>query len=383
MILILPSFVPYQLLHAEPYIPQDDSIILEQLPASRDPKIQELRTLRTQLSKTPNNLILAVSLARAYIQLGRTKADPRYDGYAQAALQPWWDLENPPTDVLLIRATLRQRGHDFDQALKDLARVLKIQPLNAQAWLTQAVIHQVRGNYQDARGSCLPLLRLTNALVATACIANVASLNGQAEESYQSLQEAVAKDISSPPQEKLWAFTLLAEMASRLGNEAEAERHFQVALNIDAHNTYLLGAYSDLLLDQRRPKDVQSLLEGSVMSDGLLLRLALAEQQLDAPTLEHHVTILKARFAENRLRGEARHLREEARFELHLLHQPQHALALAQENWNIQREQWDARILLEAAIQSKSFSVAQPVIHSLISNDTEDIQLKTLIGQLS
>ncbi len=383
MILLLASFLPYHLLHAEPYIPQDDAIILEKLPVSRDPQIKKLRELRIQLTETPNILSLAVRLARAYLQLGHTRADPRYDGYAQAALQPWWNIENPPIEVLLIRATLEQRGHNFNQALKDLASVLKIQPHHAQAWLTQAVIHQVQGNYQDSRRSCLPLLPLTNTLVSTTCIANVASLNGQAEESYQSLQDAVSKDISSPPQEKLWAVTLLAEMAARLGNDAEAEHYFQNALGINEKDTYLLGAYSDFLLDQGRPSVVQSLLNGTLKPDGLLLRLTLAEKQLKTATFEKHVTTLKDRFAENRLRGEARHLREEARFALYLLHQPKHALEIAQENWKIQREHWDARILLEAAIQNGDQAAAQPVINSLIYNDTEDSLLKKLAGQLS
>lgn len=387
-ILILSSVFLYQIgkmpiLYAKPYIPQNDSIVLETLPSSRDPHMKALRERRVQLSKDPQNLTLAVHLARAYLQLGHTKADPRYDGYAQAALKPWWNMVQPPPDVLIVRATLRQRRHDFDHALQDLDRVLTVQPNNAQAWLTQAVIHQVRGNYQDARRSCLPLLRLTNTLVSTACIANVASLIGQAKESYQSLKKVIVNDISSPPQEKLWAFTILAEMASRLGKDTEAERHFQDALSVNPRDTYLLGAYSDFLLDQGRPAEVQSLLDGTFKTDGLLLRIALAEQQLDTPTFAQHVNTLKARFTENRLRGEARHLRDEARFTLYLLHQPNQALELAQENWNIQREHWDARILLEASLHSGHHSAAKPVIHSLVSNKTEDIRLKKLAGQLS
>ncbi|MGB0911316.1 MAG: tetratricopeptide repeat protein [Nitrospirales bacterium] len=386
-VLILSSALPYpndniSNLLAKPYIPESNSVVLETLPASRDPQIKNLHSLRNQLSKTPNDLALAIRLARAYLQLGHTKADPRYDGYAQAALAPWWSKENPPPDVLILRATLRQRRHDFDQALKDLTQVLTVQPNNPQAWLTQAVIQQVQGNYRDARRSCLPLLRLTSSLISTACMANASSLNSQAEENYQSLEKVVSNAIDSASQEKLWALTLLAEMASRLGNDASAERHFLEALNIDEKDNYLLGAYSDFLLEHRRATEVQALLEGTVKSDGLLLRLALAEQQLNTSKLEKHVSLLKARFAENELRGEARHLREEARFSLHLLHQPTQALALAQKNWDIQREHWDARILLEAAIQSENHSAAQPVIDALIANDTEDTQLKRLIGQL-
>ena len=370
-------------LYAKPYIPGNDSVVLESLPTSSDPQITKLRTLRTQLSKNPDELTLAVELARAYLKIGRTKADPRYDGYAESALQSWWRMDQPPHEVLILRATLRQRRHDFEPALQDLTSILTLNPNHAQAWLTQSVIHQVRGNYQEARRSCLPLLRLTNRLVSTACLANTTSLNGQALESYHSLEKILANDSSSTPEEKLWALTLLAEMAFRLGKSSEAEKHFQAAITIDQEDTYLLGAYSDFLLDQDRPGNVQTLLEGNIRSDGLLLRLALAEQQLNSPILKEHITTLKARFAENRLRKEARHLREEARFTLHLLHRPKQALELAQKNWSIQREPWDARILLEAALQSEKPSAAQPVVDWVTSVRLEDVQLQKLTGLLS
>ena len=59
---------------------------------------------------------------------------------------------------------------------------------------------------------------------------------------------------------------------------------------------------------------------------------------------------LRDRFEASRLRGDRVHLREEARFTLHLLNDPKAALKLAQENWQVQKEPADVRILLEAAL---------------------------------
>ena len=220
--------ITYQILsasiiYAEPYLPNDDSIVLQTLPASGNSDIQELRQLRNKLSNAPIDLALAVELAQKYLQLGHTMADPRYDGYAQAALQPWWNMVRPPPEVLLLRAILLQRRHDFNRALSDLDHVLQIQPYNSQAWLTQSVIHQVRGHYQDAHQSCLPLLRLSGALIAISCIANVASLNGHAQKSYFALQKIVESDAVSALQEKRWALTILAETATRLRKNSDAE----------------------------------------------------------------------------------------------------------------------------------------------------------------
>ena len=100
--------------HAAPYIPDNDEAILETLPLSGDPRQRQLRQWQHQLSKDPHNLSLAIRLANHYFKLGHTEADPRFDGYAQSSLQPWWEKPTPPTEVLLIRAMLEQRGHHFD-----------------------------------------------------------------------------------------------------------------------------------------------------------------------------------------------------------------------------------------------------------------------------
>ena len=54
-------------------------------------------------------------------------------------------------------------------------------------------------------------------------------------------------------------------------------------------------------------------------ADGLLLRLALAEQALDLPAFRNHAAELAACFAAGRERGTMVHVREEARFTLALL----------------------------------------------------------------
>ncbi len=367
---------------ATPYLPDFDSTVLEYVPQSENPRVRQLRTARLELSQDPGKLNLAIHLARQLVELGRAEADPRYDGYAQAALQPWWSHSSPPTEVLFIRALLRQRSHHFNEALEDLTRILHNQPKHAQTWLTRAVIHQVRGHYDEARRNCLPLLRLADALVSTACIANIASVNGQAQESYSTLLHMFSSTPSADPQQKLWTLTILAETAARLGQSSHAERHFEQALSLGRRDTYLLGAYGDWLLDQHRPDEVHALLGKDLRADGLLLRAALAYQQLNSPKLPQAIANLTARFADNCLRGDARHLREEARFTLHLLKQPDRALRMAQENWEVQREPWDARILLEAALFSGNTTAAQPVIKWLKTVKLEDQQIRRLAKQL-
>src|ERR1700730_17199526 len=69
---------------AAPFIPESDSQVLERLPFTpNDPVMRELNALRIELNKEPDNLPLALRLARRYLELGRVTGDPRYAGYAQ------------------------------------------------------------------------------------------------------------------------------------------------------------------------------------------------------------------------------------------------------------------------------------------------------------
>jgi hypothetical protein len=75
------------------------------------------------------------------------------------------------------------------------------------------------------------------------------------------------------------------------------------------------------------------------------------------------------------------HLREESRFTLALLHEPRKALALAQANWQVQKEPWDARLLLESALAAGSRDAAKSVIEWLRANRVEDHRLRQLAAQ--
>lgn len=369
--------------YATPFLPGSDGQILEQLRSRpADPVARELRELRTRLSREPNNMPLALQLARRYIEQGRAEGDPRYYGYAEATLQPWWNLAEPPTQILLLRATLAQSRHDFSSALNDLTRVLQAEPRNAQAWLTGAAILQVQADYPQAKRSCMALLRLATPLVTTTCLAGVASLTGQAGQAYQQLRDALAHTPSSSADEQLWVLTVLAEIAARTG-QAAAEDHYKEAVKLGLRDNYLLGAYADFLLDQGRPAEVLQLLKDQTRADNLLLRLTLAEEALNASGFAAHKQALQARFDASGLRGDSRHRREEARFTLHLLKQPTAALVLAQQNWTVQREPADARILLEAALATHNEAAAQPVLQWLDTNRVEDTHLQRLRAQLS
>ena len=369
------------LVFGEPYRPQHNEQVLERLSVKRtDPVTRELSRLRATLSRQPEHLDAAVSLATKLIEQARSDGDPRFLGQAQAILAPWWNQTDAPPAVLLLRATIRQNAHEFDLALADLDTILNRHPANAQARLTKASILQVQGRYDEARRACQPLLRLAARHVAQTCLGDIAGLTGHAKESRELLVASLERPGLSL-RERLWILTVLAEMAGRAGDIQAAEKHFSAARDLGVKDQYLLGVYADFLLDQGRAQEVVALLQRETNADGLLLRLTLAEQTLHSPAAKGHTAELAARFAAGRARGSSVHVREEARFALALLHEPQKALTLAQDNWKIQKEPWDARLLLESALAVGNWNVARPVIDWLNRNHVEDLRLQQLAAQ--
>ena len=367
---------------AEPYRPTDDAQVLERLSfKASDLVARELDTLRTDLRRNPRNLESAIKLATRYIEQGRSEGDPRFLGQAQAILTPWWNEPSPPPSALLLRATIRQNAHEFDQALADLDQVLAMQPTNAQAWLTKASILQVQARYDEARRACQRLARLAASYVLLGCLSDIASVTGQSAKSQELLRQMLSVTALSG-RERIWIATILAETAVRTGALGEADRYFAEAFKVGIKDQYLLGAYADYLLDQGRYRHVISLVQSETKADGLLLRLALAEQALKLPSFQNHTAELAARFAAARERGTTVHVREEARFTLALLHDAKRALPLAQANWNVQREPADGRILLESALAAGNRSAAQPVLDWMNHNHVEDFRLRQLAKQI-
>ncbi|MGX9782363.1 hypothetical protein [Janthinobacterium lividum] len=369
---------------AAPYTPKDGSAVIEQLPRRADAAQLALRGLRQQLNDTPGDLALATSLAQRYIALARSETDPRYLGYAQAALAPWWRQAAPPVPVRLLRATILQSTHQFGPALQDLEAVIAQQPQNAQAWLTRATVLTVQGDYTQATASCARLSALTTQLVTVTCLANIASVTGRAASSERLLELTLQRSAGAAPELDSWALTLLAEMATRRGESTLAEARYTRALAQQPRDSYLLGAYADFLLDRQRPQEVARLLKEQQRIDALLLRYALALQSLPGqqPAFQAAKAELAARFNAAMQRGDTVHQREQARFALFLQQDVPAALQLAQKNWAVQKEVPDMRILLEAALAARNYAAAQPVLAWVAANGVEDVALQRLVRQL-
>ena len=335
---------------AAPYVPGDDAVVLERLPEKGDPALKALKRMRTALAANPHNLDAAAMVARRAIEASRATGDPRFLGQAQAALSPWWAAPESPAIVVLLRATIRQSEHDFDGALADLNRLIAADPRAAQARLTRATVLTVVGRYTDAKSDCGQLAVMAPSLIVAGCMAVPASLTGDAEGAYTRLLQVLGRSGADPAARE-WALTLAAEIAQRRGDFLAAENHYRMALALDPRDAYLQGAYADFLLDRDRPRDVLPVVGDDLKNDALLLRRVLAEAALpdQRDAFLAHRDEMAARFDAARRRGDSLHRREEARFRLMIERDIAGALTLARDNWKVQREPADLRILVDAA----------------------------------
>jgi tetratricopeptide (TPR) repeat protein len=363
-----------------PYLPSNDSEVLQEVPSTADPAVLKMQTLRAALDAAPHDLTAAEQLADAYVDYSRQVGDAHYAGYAEAAIAPWVQAAVAP--ALVIQATILQYRHQFDEARALLQRALESDPQNAQAWLILATLDMVQGNYQAANRDCARVAKGAGAEIGLACFGSLRSYIGKARQSLSLLQQVESSGRRGSASYRAWVEGLIAESDERLGDWPDAETHYLEALKLQPRDNFLLVAYADFLLDRGRPQEVLPLLVDHAQSDTAFLRLALAQSLLHSDQTQRYIWIMAARFEALRLRGSEYFGREESRFALQLQHDPHTALDMALRNWQLQRAPWDARVVLEAALASEEPQAAEPVLEFLQKTQLEDPILEPLEREL-
>jgi hypothetical protein len=369
---------------AAPFIPANDDEIVERLPAgATDPSVRRVDSLRKQLAARPNDTGLRLEIARRYFDLAMAQGDPRYVGYASAAIGPLAQSATGDARYWLVRGLIQQYSHDFAGALQSLEKASELDSQSPDPIAWRAAVNMVQARYREALSECTQLVPLANPLHAQGCTAYVLASTGQLAPAYELFAKGLAAAGDIPPELTLWAQTRLAEMAIRLQRFGEAEAHFKEALRQGVTDQFLLGAYADFLLLQKRPAEVVTLLADWERSDILLLRLALAGRALNDPRSAGWAGQLRDRFAAAARRGDRLHEQEAARFELDIEGKPDRALALAVRNYQAQKEPRDAEVLLRAALAANQPKAAQPALDWLRTNQYEDPALARLAGELA
>jgi tetratricopeptide (TPR) repeat protein len=181
--------------HAAPFTPATDSEVVERLPLAGDPAARRIDSLRKQLAARPDDAALRIEIARRYFDLAMAQGDPRYVGYASAAIAPLHGKAEGVSAYWFVQGLIQQYSHDFSGAIKSLVRASELDPRAAEPIAWQAAVEMVQARYRDALGECTRLVPLATPLLAHGCTAYVHASTGQLEPAYEALAKAVAQAI--------------------------------------------------------------------------------------------------------------------------------------------------------------------------------------------
>ncbi|MES9968970.1 MAG: hypothetical protein ABW092_02990 [Candidatus Thiodiazotropha sp.] len=330
---------------ATPYLPNSAESIVARL----GPVIVDSRVTRQGPAE---DITQAREEALAYIEHGKRSGDARYFGYALGILLQWQDTDPYPEALRLPMAMAQQALHRFDMALDNLQIHLARQADDIQAWLTQAVIKQVQGDYPAARSSCEQLLGRASTLVVVTCTTGTERYTIHAATAYRALRSAIENATAADSDTLGWSLLVLAELAEINADVSIAEKTLYTALQRGGNDTRPLTSLADLLLRQGNSRALLTLIAPDNPLPALRLRRLLALQQAGDQVDETQLAWLRHHFAAGERRERPLHQRDAAIASLYLFDDPQRALDLALSNWEDQREFADIEILLSAALVS-------------------------------
>jgi len=282
----------------------------------------------------------ALDTATDCIAQGRRADQPGGFGRAEAMLKAWRLQGAHSARWHVLSADIHQYRHEYPAALTLLDRAVTLDARDVRAYLMRAAINQTRGELAASRKDCSALLALGETALGTACLAQVIGMTGQLERARDLLRQLLdgPSGESAAAPIRIWMLEGLADMDDRSGDLAAAEKHLLQSLSLDGNRPLARLSLADLLLVSGRGQEALEVLRPLAPTQAVLIRRAEA-----APSL-HSRELFKRALDEAQLRGEKPDLRDVAR--LHTLAGERCAAArAARDNWQMQRETTDVRLL--------------------------------------
>jgi len=291
---------------------------------------------------------------------------------------------------LILEANILQQRHEFAAAIALADRAIAQDPRSGHARLMRANVHIVTGAYEHARPDCAWLLGSGEQWTGSVCIAQVLGSTGQLERARALLERLMAGDAAGPTAEVLaWTLSVRADLALRAGALPEAQDLLMRAVALAPASDYTRLALADVLIARNQLAEAVNILDTTRPSVGVLLRRAIAQSRIDAGHTPDSLAELEERLNVSAQRGERTHLREETRLALEFPHDGadgrQAALALARDNFNVQRETEDIRLFARAVVVTRDPAALATLKEWLQHSRYEDIVVDQLLrsGQSS
>ena len=334
-LLLLLSLAAY----ATPFTPQADL----PLPLQQAlPLTEHMQKLTTLLAHTPQD-DTRLELVRLYLRGARKPGFDAWFHHSEQLLHSVTAAGASSVSYHVLQADLQQQQHQFSQALHTLSRVFAAAPYHQQASLMAARIHLAQHHTALAQQACNRLWQ-QDLFLFSVCSYEVAGRGGDWAQSYIQLQKLWQRQTLTPELD-IWLRGILAEQAEQLQLTAAAQQWLTPVL-LQAPTSLWLK-WADLSLELGEAQQVYQRLEEKQqqypLSDGLLLRLALAERQLGDSA--YYSTLLTERMDVRLARGDTDHAADLAHYFLRLKYDAKAALHWATINYQTAKEPDDMRLL--------------------------------------
>lgn len=339
----------------------------------------ELEVLQAALDGDPESETVAVEFARHAAKRARRAGDTVLLRRAERALAPWNDDAQAPTEILIVRANIRQIDHRFPEALSDLEIVLMREPANPQALLSRAFIRATIGEAKLGLNDCTALRANVSLTIRETCAARLGGLAGSLAAAYSRMQAVIEITPTSKFEERAFALGVAAELAERMTDTDKAEAFYSELLSIAPDSAFARAAFADYLISQNDGDAAEKVIGDAPHTEALMLLTAMAGKQSMTAASVNAATELGARLAVDRMNEDYSHAREYARFALDYQNDPKAALFFAQANWRAQKEPVDARILARAAIANEASEIVQELKRWVRDSALEDPALERIL----
>lgn len=375
---------------AQPYTPDSADAVVDTLPPAIVELAADIRRQQTSADLVDPSQILSQAMA-AY-QLAVSSGDARAHGRTLSILQRWPDGSQPPAMYHILLAAVQQHNHAFDEALSQLQPIIGAGPGAAnsaaymQALMMTAQIGLVTGDYARVAQSCEALRNAARRPLFVNCQAQLDGVTGNARAALDLVDDTLRNSAQLNALDYQELFTTAAVINHRLGNTAQAENYYQNALRLAPDLGYLKVNFANLLLEQGRHNELIGWLSTEddatlnpelsiLLARGLLARGTAADRQ----RADNLVARLARDFELAFMRNEAIPHKEYAQYALQLAGQPTEALQAAKENWSVQKEPSDTRLLASAAAANDDLATLREVEQWINDVGTEDTRLQAIL----
>ena len=313
----------------------------------------------------------AANDAEALLWLARTTRDARYFGRAQALVEPWMARQDATPRLLVAAADLAQQRHEFASAQQLLNRAIDADPKDGGARLQRANVALLLGEFDAARRDCLAVLQGGATFPGTVCLASTMTGPGSLQRARQLLAPfddagAAATDAAR------WLLLTESDLALRDGDAQAAQQYLARAHALDPDHEETRARLAEILIEQGDAANALTLARGSTVSAALLVRRIRAASGIDTAEAASARRELDTLLAVGRRRGTTPHLREEGELALYVDRDPARALVLARQNFALQKDTPDVRLLLGAALAAGDKPTLAELRRWLASTGFED-----------